>query len=94
MFHDTKLPLRKWFVAILLMVEAKKGMSANQMKRVIGVSYKTAWYLCHRIRAAMSEAQWEPLEGTVEVDEGLDHFDRPLVLRASGGFENPMSCPQ
>ena len=69
MFHDTKLPLRKWFVAILLMVEAKKGMSANQMKRVIGVSYKTAWYLCHRIRAAMSEAQWEPLEGTVEVDE-------------------------
>lgn len=68
-FHDTKLPLRKWFVATLLMVEAKKGISANQMKRTIGVSYKTAWYLCHRIRAAMSQANPEPLSGTVEVDE-------------------------
>ena len=68
-FHDTKLPLRKWFMAVLLMVEAKKGISANQMKRTIGVSYKTAWYLCHRIRAAMSEMVKEPLSGTVEVDE-------------------------
>ena len=68
-FHDTKLPLRKWFIAVALMVEVKKGMSANQMKRTIGVSYKTAWYLCHRIRAAMAEATPEPLTGTVEVDE-------------------------
>lgn len=68
-FQDTKLPLRKWFMAVLLMVEAKKGISANQIKRTLGVSYKTAWYLCHRIRAAMSEATPEPLTGTVEVDE-------------------------
>ena len=68
-FHDTKLPLRKWFIAVALMVQVKKGMSANQMKRTIGVSYKTAWYLCHRIRAAMAEATPEPLTGTVEVDE-------------------------
>jgi len=68
-FHDTKLPLRKWFIAILLMVEAKKGMSAMQMKRTIGVSYKTAWYLCHRIRAAMAQVNRQPLSGTVEVDE-------------------------
>jgi transposase-like protein len=68
-FHDTKLPLRKWFMAILLMVEAKKGISANQMKRTLGVSYKTAWYLCHRIRAAMAEVNPELLGGTVEVDE-------------------------
>lgn len=44
-------------------------MSANQMKRVLGVSYKTAWYLCHRIRAAMTELDPTPLKGTIEVDE-------------------------
>jgi transposase-like protein len=55
-FADTKLPLEKWFLAVLLIVEARKGISANQLKRTIGVSYKTAWYLCHRIRAAMASA--------------------------------------
>ena len=68
-FHDTHLPLRKWFVAIYLMVESKKGISANQMKRTIGVAYKTAWYLCHRVRTAMTELEPRLLEGTVEVDE-------------------------
>ena len=52
-FHDSHLPLPKWFLAILLMCEAKKGISANQMKRTLGVAHKTAWYLCHRIREAM-----------------------------------------
>jgi transposase-like protein len=68
-FHDTKLPLRKWFMAVLLMVEAKKGMSANQMKRTLGISYKTAWYLCHRIRAAMKVEDARPLTGEIEADE-------------------------
>ena len=68
-FHDTKLPLRKWFIAVMLMVEAKKGISANQLKRVLGVSYKTAWYLCHRIRAAMTESYPVKLRGIVEIDE-------------------------
>ncbi len=69
MLHDTHLPLRKWMVTTYLIVESKKGISANQMKRTIGVSYKTAWYLCHRIRAAMTEASPKLLSGTVEVDE-------------------------
>lgn len=68
-FHDTHLPLWKWFAAMYLMIESKKGMSANQMKRTLGVSYKTAWYLCHRIRKAMSEMKLHELTGTVEVDE-------------------------
>src|SRR5712692_1286954 len=51
-FHDSHLPLPKWFAAVYLMCEAKKGVSANQLKRTLGVSYKTAWYLCHRIRKA------------------------------------------
>ncbi|WP_263357379.1 IS1595 family transposase [Acidicapsa ligni] len=55
LFHDSHLPLQKWFACIALMCEAKKGVSANQISRHIGVTYKTAWYLCHRIRKAMSE---------------------------------------
>ena len=68
-FNDSHLPLQKWFLATLLLCEARKGMSANQIKRTLGVSYKTAWYLCHRIRAAMKEVDRPMLDGTVEMDE-------------------------
>lgn len=68
-FHDSHLPLTKWFMAIYLLSESKKGMSANQLKRILNVSYKTAWYLCHRIRAAVRDDYCVPLTGTVEVDE-------------------------
>jgi transposase-like protein len=68
-FHDTHLPLTKWFLATMLLCESKKGMSACQIQRSLGISYKTAWYLCHRIRAAMLEVAPEPLGGTVEIDE-------------------------
>ena len=70
-FHDSHLPLWKWFLTAYMMAEAKKGVSANQIKRTIGVSYKTAWYLCHRIRAAMSDGSPNRLRGIVEVDETL-----------------------
>jgi transposase-like protein len=69
-FQDTKLPLSTWFAATYLMCESRKGISANQVKRMIGGSYKTSWYLCHRIRAAMKEAgPLEKLDGVVEMDE-------------------------
>jgi transposase-like protein len=68
-FHDSHLPLTKWFFATYVMVESKKGISANQLKRMLGISYKTAWYLCHRIRKAMDEVNPKPLCGIVEVDE-------------------------
>lgn len=70
-FHDSHLPLTKWFLAILLMCEAKKGISALQMQRTLGMGYKTAWYLCHRIREAMVNANSEKpkLSGIVEIDE-------------------------
>src|SRR5439155_22758135 len=68
-FNDSHLALPNWFMAVLLLVEARKGMSANQIKRTLGVSYKTAWYLCHRIRAAMKEVDQPMLDGTVEIDE-------------------------
>jgi transposase-like protein len=70
-FQDTKLPLPTWFATVYLMCESKKGISANQVNRMMGGSYKTAWYLCHRIRAAMSSASEDrpKLGGTIEVDE-------------------------
>ena len=72
--HDSHLPLRKWFIAIYLMLESRKAISANQMKRTLGIgSYKTAWYLCHRIREAMGNDPFDgpTLFGIVEVDETL-----------------------
>jgi transposase-like protein len=80
-FHDSHLPLPIWFIAVLLLCEAKKGMSAHQLKRTIwGLhkgSYKTAWYLCHRIRAAMTEVERPMLDGTVEMDETYVGGRRP-----------------
>jgi transposase-like protein len=70
MFHDSHLPLNKWFMAIALIVHAKKGMSAMQMQRHLQVSYRTAWFMGHRIRKSMAENSGSPLlSGTVEIDE-------------------------
>ena len=71
-FDNTKLPLWKWFAAIYLMVESKKSMSANQVCRTIGTTYKTAWFLCHRIREAMETLDAGPaLFGIIELDETM-----------------------
>src|SRR6476661_7371963 len=68
-FHDSHLPLWKWFLAVYVMGESKKGISSNQLKRMLGVSYKTAWYLTHRVRAAMVDDGSDLLMGIVEADE-------------------------
>lgn len=69
-FHDSHLPLEKWFEAVAMILEAKKGMSALQVCRHLGVPetlYKSIWYLCHRIREATKETGL--LTGEVEADE-------------------------
>jgi transposase-like protein len=68
-FHDTHLPLFKWFLATFLICQSRKGMSANQLKRMLRINYRTAWYLCHRIRDAMQATDRQPLGGIVEVAE-------------------------
>jgi transposase-like protein len=69
-FHDSHLPLTKWFLAVALIADAKKGISAKQIQRHLGIkSYKTAWYLAHRIRKSMEETEGSLFTGTVEVDE-------------------------
>jgi transposase-like protein len=71
-FDNTKLPLWKWFAAAYLMVESKKSMSANQLSRTLGTTYKTAWHLCHRIREAMETLDPGPaLFGIIELDETM-----------------------
>jgi transposase-like protein len=67
--HDSHLPLNKWFMAIALLVDAKKSMSALQLSRHLDCNYRTAWYLAHRIREAMEDSDGPKLTGVVEVDE-------------------------
>jgi len=69
-FENTNYPLRTWFQVIYLMTQSKKGISALQIHRQIGSGdYRTAWYMCHRIRAAMKDGGFGKLMGEVEVDE-------------------------
>src|SRR5579863_7684820 len=68
----SKIPLAKWLLAMHLMGASKKGISALQLQRMLGVTYKTAWFLCHRIREAMATPSRGPLGGhgkIVEADE-------------------------
>jgi transposase-like protein len=69
-FHDSHLSLTKWFMAIALVIDAKKGMSAKQLQQHLGIgSYRTAWYMAHRIREAMVDVDPTPMSGVVEIDE-------------------------
>ena len=54
-FASSKVPLNKWLLATYLMSSSKKGISAHQVGRTLGVTYKTAWFMCHRIREAMGD---------------------------------------
>ena len=71
-FERSKIPLNKWMLAVHLMTSSKKGISAHQIHRMLGVTYKTAWFMCHRIREAMRDESPEPMGGEgqiVEADE-------------------------
>jgi transposase-like protein len=72
--EDTKIPLSKWLFAMHLLGASKKGMSALQLSRMLGVTYKSAWFLCHRIREAMTPKSIGPIGGpnsVVEADDTL-----------------------
>jgi transposase-like protein len=69
-FENTKKPLREWFRVIHMMLTSKKGVSALQVQRVMGFgSYRTAWHMCHRVRAALADEKFQQFMGIVEVDE-------------------------
>jgi transposase-like protein len=68
--ENTNYPLLVWFKVLYLMLTSKKGISALQIHRMIGSgSYRTAWFMCHRLRAAMHDPDFRQLMGIVEVDE-------------------------
>jgi len=95
--EDSHVPISKWLLAIFILCSSKKSVSANQLHRMLGVTYKTAWFMAHRIRFAMTPNHWaEPkLKGTVEVDEtfvggrgnGATRFSRqsPVVALVERG---------
>ena len=71
-FESSHIPVHKWLQAVYLMASSKKGFSAHQLHRTLEVTYKTAWFMAHRIREAMRELHIEPMGGegkAVEVDE-------------------------
>jgi transposase-like protein len=71
-YERSHIPLHKWVYANHLLVSSKKGMSAHQLHRMLGVTYKTAWFMAHRIREAMREVNPEPMGGSgqsVQADE-------------------------
>jgi len=69
-FEDSHIPLHKWLMAYHLLCASKKGMSAHQLHRMLGITYKSAWFMAHRIRYTMKqEPLSSKLSGTVEVDE-------------------------
>lgn len=72
LFERSKIPLTKWLMATFLLSASKKGMSTHQLHRMLGISYKSTWFMMHRIREAMREINPEPLGGTgkiIEADE-------------------------
>jgi transposase-like protein len=92
LFHSSHLAVWKWFVAVHLMLESPEGLSANELRRVIGGSYKTAWFAAHRIRAAMRGRGAELLRSLVEAElgsatsagwthEDLDRAHRTVLAR-------------
>lgn len=71
-FERSKVPLNKWLLATHLLCASKKGISGHQMARMLSVTYKTAWFMMHRIREAMRDTDNEPMGGygkTIEADE-------------------------
>jgi len=86
-FEDGHIPLHKWLLAIHLMCSSKKGISAHQLMRKLGIgSYKSAWFLAHRIRYALTGELTEKLSGIVECDETYIGGRRkdPKMVRKAG----------
>lgn len=97
-FEDSKVPLHKWFQAAHLLVSSKKGISAHQLHRTLRVTYKTAWFMEHRLREALRSTDLSPLGGEgrfVESDETFWGKKKGAVLQPNpdvrpGGFGHKM----
>lgn len=86
-FEDSHIKLHVWLQAIVLLCSSKKGMSAHQLHRQLGITYKSAWFLAHRIRYAMEQKSFKKLSGTIEADETYIGGKGRRTARLTG-FEN------
>jgi transposase-like protein len=84
-FESSHVPMRVWLQAIALLCASKKGMSSNQLHRVLGVTLKTAWFLSHRIREAMRGGTLAPLGG----NGGIVEADETYIGKREGRKESP-----
>ncbi|MEW6658840.1 MAG: IS1595 family transposase [Thermodesulfobacteriota bacterium] len=89
-FERSKVPLHKWVLATHLLCSSKKGMSSHQLCRILGVTYKTAWFMTHRIREAMKIENPQPLGGNnpVEADETFVGKKPGKKIRRGYGHKN------
>jgi transposase-like protein len=90
LFERSRVPLHKWFLAVYFLCSSKKGMSSCQLERMLEVTYKTAWFMTHRIREAMRDSGGFDLMGgnggTVEVDETFWGNKKPLGQKEGRGY--------
>ncbi len=93
-FEDSHIPLGKWVMAIHLLCASKKGMSAHQLHRMLGLTYKSAWFMAHRIRYAMTRPPLSTrLRGVVEIDEtyvGGKPINRHVAKRVPAPPKTPV----
>ena len=85
-FESSHIPLHKWFQATFLMVSSKKGISAHQLHRTLEITYKSAWFMAHRLREAVRDGALVPFGGpgeVVEVDETFIGHDKAVKPRHS-----------
>jgi transposase-like protein len=88
LYERSHIPLHKWLMATHLMVASKKGISALQLSRMLGITYKSAWFMCHRIREAMKPATpTAPIGGDEKVVDGDVHRRQAPRLRQEGPQE-------
>lgn len=85
-FEASHIPLNTWLIAIYLLCSSKKGMSAHQLHRMMNITYKSAWFMCHRIRYAMEQGPMlEQLTGIIEADEAYFGAKRKSGKRGRPG---------
>lgn len=93
LFEGSRVPLNKWLMAVHLMCASKKGVSSHQLHRMLGVTYKTAWFMTHRIREAMKDGEFGPMGGnggTVEADETFWGNNKPRGQKKGRGYHHKM----
>lgn len=88
-FEGSHVPISKWLMAMFIICSSKKSISANQLHRMLKITYKTAWFMAHRIRYAMGDDLNRPLSGTVEVDETF--VGGKGELKTKGKRQTPVS---